>query len=534
MSYYKDLRSHLDALEWQGLLTRVKRQINKDTELHPLVRLQFRGLPEEQRKAFLFENVVDSKGVKYKIPVAVGVLAASRRIYAVGMKCKPEEISSAWEKAQLHPIKPVLVESGPAYEEVHEGPNLLEHRGLGEFPIPISTPGYDIAPFISSPYWITKDPETGIRNIGTYRAQIKSPTRTGVMVARKIQHLAIHWEKCRKLGIPLQAALVIGGSPNIGYVSVSSLPFGVDEFDVAGGIAGEPVELVKCRSVDIEVPAHAEIVLEGEFSTKEIEPEAPFGEALGYMGQREIMPYFSIACIAHRRDAIWHSFISQFPPSESSKLRQIGREAAIFKALRHDLKIASIRTVAVHELSGSMGYTVIQMDHPQRSDVWLALEKASPFLTNGKVLVAVDTDIDPYDADAVNWAISFRMNADKDYRVLPSIGTNMDPSLAPPSAKVDTDARIGQAPQCFRLLLDATMKWPYMPVSLPKKQYMEHALKIWEEEGLPSLRLKVPWYGYDLGFWSDEYDEQAKLAVEGEHYRTGEVLAKRRIKVGSG
>ncbi len=151
MAYYKDLREHLAALDERGKLVRVKREINKDTQLHPLARLQFRGLPEEKRKAYLFENVVDSKGKKYDGSVAVCVLAGSTDIYAIGMKCRPEEIDERWFQAQVHPIEPKLVSSGPVHEEVHVGEGLLEHGGLGEFPVPISTPGSDIAPCFSSP-----------------------------------------------------------------------------------------------------------------------------------------------------------------------------------------------------------------------------------------------------------------------------------------------------------------------------------------------------------------------------------------------
>jgi 4-hydroxy-3-polyprenylbenzoate decarboxylase len=531
MTYYRDMRDYLQALEERDLLIRVKRPTNKDTQLHPLVRLQFRGLPERQRKAFLFEKLMDSKGKDYKMPVLVGSLASSRNIYAVGMKCKPDEIANTWEKAQLHPIKPVMVDDAPIYEEIHEGDTLLEHGGLGEFPIPISTPGYDAAPFITSPYWVTKDPETGVRNVGTYRAHVKSPKRTGLMLHHEHQHLAIHWNKCRKLGIPLQAAIIIGGTPNIGYVSVTNLPYEVDEFDVAGGLAGEPVELTKCRTVALEVPANAEIVIEGELSTTEVEPEAPFGESLGYMGQREYMPFFTINCIVHRKDAIWQAFISQFPPSESSKLRQIGREANIYRTLKHDLNISGIKSVAVHEETSSNGLVVIQMEKPVRSQIWPALEKAASQMTNGKVCVAVDSDINPWDARAVNWAISFRMNPNRDCHIFPQPGSNMDFSLAPPGEMEEKDARFEKMPQGYRLLIDATMKWPYPPLSLPKKEFMENAIRLWKELNLPELMLSDPWYSHELGFWPREYEEHASLALKGEYYKVGEVLAARRRKV---
>lgn len=119
MGYPKDLREYLQLLEEKDKLIRIKREINKDTELYPLVKLQFRGLPKEERKAFLFENVVDAKGKKYKIPVVICALGASREIYALGMNCDPDKILDKWAEVQLHPIEPVVVDHGPVHEEIH-------------------------------------------------------------------------------------------------------------------------------------------------------------------------------------------------------------------------------------------------------------------------------------------------------------------------------------------------------------------------------------------------------------------------------
>src|SRR3989304_5228537 len=118
MNYYRDLREHITALEERGKLIRIKREINKDTELMPLVRCQFRGLPEKDRKAFLFENVVDAKGKKYAIPVLVASHAASREVYAIGMKCQPDKISEIWAQARSNPVEPRIVPSGPVHQEI--------------------------------------------------------------------------------------------------------------------------------------------------------------------------------------------------------------------------------------------------------------------------------------------------------------------------------------------------------------------------------------------------------------------------------
>jgi UbiD family decarboxylase len=118
MAYYKDLREHVKTLETHGKLIRIKREINKDTELMPLVRCQFRGLPEKDRKAFLFEDVRDVKGKKYNAPVLVASHAASREVYAIGMKCRPDEIMEKWAQARRKPITPRVIDSGPVHVTV--------------------------------------------------------------------------------------------------------------------------------------------------------------------------------------------------------------------------------------------------------------------------------------------------------------------------------------------------------------------------------------------------------------------------------
>lgn len=526
MAYYKDLREHIKALEARGKLTRIKREINKNTELMPLVRCQFRGLPESARKAFLFENVVDSKGKRYKFPVLVGAHAASREIYSVGMMCESDKINEAWAKALGHPIEPKLVDRGPVHEEVHLGDNLLVHGGLDEFPTPISTPGFDNAPYLTCVNWVSKDPETGIRNIGNYRAMIKSDTRTGIEPSSG-QDLRTQWEKCRKMGKPLPAAIVIGASPIIGLVSVAKFPYESDEYAVAGGVAGEPIEIVKCKTVDLEVPATAEIVIEGEIPTHALEREAPFGEFTGYMGTTMLNPYFNVTCITHRRDAIYAAFISQFPPSESSVLRGVAYEATLTKHLRSDCGMPVLE-VALHESSGASAYCVIKIKKSHPSQAWQVLHAAAGLPPPvRKFIIVVDEDINPRDADAVNWALSFRVQPDRDMRVTQGMIGWLDPSTTPDEETVEYPVPSG----CSALLIDATTKWAYPPVSLPKREYMEKAMQIWEEEGLPRLTMKEPWHGYTLGRWTNENEEEAQLAVKGEHYKTGEKLANQRIKL---
>ena len=179
---YPDLHDHIEALDKAGLLVRVEREINKDTEMHPLVRWQFRGgIPESERKAFLFTNVVDSKGKKFDIPVIVGGLAASREIYRIGLGCDLDKIAETYTRAANNPIPPKEVENAPCQEIVVMGDDIQkEGMGLDSIPVPISTPGWDNAPYTTLSQYISKDPDTGIQNMGNYRGQIKARDRMGM------------------------------------------------------------------------------------------------------------------------------------------------------------------------------------------------------------------------------------------------------------------------------------------------------------------------------------------------------------------
>ena len=177
-SYYKDVREHLKALEEHDKLFRIKKQINKDTQLMPLVRWQFRGLEEKKRKAFLFENVIDVKGKRYTMPVTVGTLAASTEIYALGLKCESEQIHERWTNAQMHPLAPTRVKGGPAQENVWQGEDLLNGHGLDMLPVPISTPGFDNAPYLTSANWALKIRKRARTTSATIEVRSKRRTET--------------------------------------------------------------------------------------------------------------------------------------------------------------------------------------------------------------------------------------------------------------------------------------------------------------------------------------------------------------------
>ena len=525
MAYYRNLREHLETLEHAGLLTRIKRPINKDTEMHPLVRWQFRGLDEGQRRAFYFERVVDSAGRSYDIPVLIGGLAASQKIYALGLRCSEGEVEERWTEALHKPIAPVLVKDGPVKEVIYKGASLKAKGGLEELPIPISTPGFDNAPYFTAGCWITKDPETGIQNMAVYRGQVKGPLKTGISWG-SLKNSAVHWEKCNRMGRPLEAALVIGGPPCIVYAAVQTVPFGVDELGLAGGLAQAPIEVVKCETVDLVVPAHAEIVIEGRIPTDYLEPDGPFGESHGYEDPGDLTGVFEVTCITHRKDPVFVSMISQLTPSESSKVKQSAFETFALTHLRQKVGQGIIK-VALYEELLNRQMMVIQMKKESLDDPRRAMESLLKTRAAAKIMICVDPDIDPYDLLAVHWAIANRSQPHRDVKIAEN-----RPLPWNPIRYVADGKRYDMTDSA--LMIDATLKAKLPPVALPKQEYMEKARSIWEELGLPKLTPRNPWHGYSLGYWPEEDSLQAQRATLGQYYLNAELLASKGVAVTQG
>ncbi|MDE0059663.1 MAG: UbiD family decarboxylase [Defluviicoccus sp.] len=521
---YPDLHDHIAALDEAGLLVRVDREINKDTEMHPLVRWQFRGgIPEPERKAFLFTNVVDSRGRRYDIPVIVGGLAASREIYRRGIGCELEQIEERWAEAIANPIPPREIADAPCHELVFTGEALnAAGNALDGIPVPISTPGWDNAPYTTLSQYITRDPDTGIQNMGNYRGQVKAPRRLGMNPSLELRPgIYAHWQKYRARGEPMPAAVVLGAPPCVTFTSTLKLPETVCEFDIAGGLVGHPLNVVRARTVDLLVPAEAEIVVEGFIDTEYLEPEAPFGESHGHVNLQEFNAFMDVTAVTRRRNAVLTSIVSQVTPSESSTIKRVAMEPLFLAHLRDALGIKGVLRVGMHEpLTNIRKVIVVQVERETpRTEIWRALYgAASLHRAAGKYVIAVNEDIDPDNADALFWAMAYRANPALDLEVL----GHRDQGHGPRSLRNDgEDASV---------LIDATLKEDFPPISLPKREFMENAREIWEELGLPPIKPETPWHGYSLGEWSDEFDRAAELATQGDYFETGRIIAQRRRK----
>ena len=469
---YRDLREYLRALERAGKLHHIRAEVDKDWEIAAVSRLVFQEVPEEQRPALMFDRV---RG--HDIPLCVGTLGASRWVYALALETRPEDIPDKWARAQRYPVPPRPVEAGPVHEEVKRG----DAASLLELPTPVWTRHHDPGPYLTAPCVITRDPESGAMNVGTYRCQIKGPRKIGMWV-NFLQHARQHVEPQRQAGKRVPVAIVLGPDPSVGLCSVSRIVYGVDELAVAGALRGEALEVVPCVTNDLVVPATAEIVIEGEI-LPELEEEGPFGEYTGYMGPKADSYVVEVRAITHRRNPIFQAFLSQMPPSESSCIRGWGRECAILKHLR-DLRLP-VKDVHLLHAGGAAAYLAISM-RPQYAgqvqQVMWAAWAVDPAL--GKITVVVDDDIDVRDPFQLNWALSWRVQPSRDIVLLPNTtSVRLDPSQAAEDVpQLDVSRRLSS-----KMGIDATRKHAYAATSLPPGEDLARARARWTEYGFRAI-----------------------------------------------
>lgn len=476
MSYRKDMRSWLQYLEIHGMLQRVVEEVDRDWEIAAFCREYFVNYPKHNRKALLFERV---RG--FDMPVAIGVIGGSKSIYAallgIPEENMTENVAKKWAAAINNRISTTLVKEGPVKENIVLGPNI----DLFNFPHVMWTREHDPGYFLTAPCVISRHPKTGERNVGCYRCQIKGKDYSGISMAGKFRHICDHIDATNELNEPLPIAIVIGADPTIPLVAVSSVPKGVDELEVAGSIKGEPIEMVKCETIDLEVPATAEIVIEAEIPPNYTEEEGPFGEYVGYMGPSGMAPIFKVKAITHRNKPIYHAYFSQMPPSESSLLRAYGRESNIYAHLKDTLQLP-VCDVHLTEAGGAAAYIIISVEKLYPGQFWQLIWGAWSFDPSlGKFTVVVDKDIDIRDPFAVEWAKSYRVRPNTDVYIIDNtVPVATDTALAPPGLPQDHP----KLSISSKLVIDATKKWEYPPVALPPRDDLKKIRRLWSKYGL--------------------------------------------------
>ncbi|OGA12744.1 MAG: hypothetical protein A3H32_16010 [Betaproteobacteria bacterium RIFCSPLOWO2_02_FULL_63_19] len=464
---YRDLRDFLVALEGRGRLRRIAQPVDRSWELACIARWLYQAVPERERFGLLFENAG-------AMPVVTAAIGASRETYALALDTTPEGIIPAWVRALSHPIPPVRVAQAPCQEIVLTG----RSASLDLLPIPIWTPGKDVAPYLTT-LTITRDADAGFQNCAVYRSMVLDERRV-VVNLNPGRHGWRCVESYLRRGLPAPITWVIATEPAVHCAAVANVPYGVDEVSIAGGLKGTPVETVKARTIDLAVPAHAEIVIEGEIRPDDRAREGPFGEFAGYMSQAVERPVATITAITHRRDPLYYGYISQFPPSESTTLQSLGNCGLVLKQL-HDLGHASVRDVHIDlTYGGLLAHGVIAM-RPQYPGHARQIGRIVADTTLLKRVTVVDEDIDIRDAQHLDWALNARYDPARD-TVLVS-GT-FSPADMDPAVRSEGREAAGS-----KIVIDATEKSGAPPFSLPSRELMDKALESWRAAGLPPIEV---------------------------------------------
>jgi 2,5-furandicarboxylate decarboxylase 1 len=404
---FKDLREFITYLEEQKELRRIRKPVDTKYEIAAYIR----KTSDVKGPALLFENVKDSR-----TPVAGGIFATRKRAL-LALDTTDKECADKFRHALEHLMPPRKISSGPCKEVVRKG----DDADLSRLPIPIFSEG-DSGPFITAGLVISKDPESARCNTSIYRLQVHSSRRLGVKAQQLQRQLRIAESK----GEPLPVAIAIGTDPVLTLASQWDAPYGVDELELAGGLRGEAVEVVRAETVDLMVPATAEIVIEGYIQPKTREIEGPFGEVGGYSTPKFPKPVIEVTAITHRKNPIFHAALTGMPTTENHILRQIPMEATYY----WELKKRHPGVTAVHfPAAGAILFlVVIAMKQTYLYEARNAI--ASMFATRrNKIIIVVDDDVDIYDMEKVMWAVATRSRPEEDVVIFPRLSTSgMDPS----------------------------------------------------------------------------------------------------------
>ena len=461
---FVDLREWIDRLESDGDLKRVSAAVDWNLEMGGIART----VMNKYGPGLLFENLKGYNKKKSRCKkLATATMSAPRRLsYMLGL---PRDISMGEMIKELKEkfkerIKPMLLNTGPVKENILKGKEI----NLYDFPAPIWHNKDGGRYFHTSCVVITKDPQTGGINLGTYRGMILDKNRIGVYLSPQ-QHWGIHYQKYIEMGEPMPVAVAIGLDPAVRFVGSVPFSYDVREYDVAGALRKAPVQLVKCETVDLEVPANAEIVVEGTISPdpESWAMEGPMGEYTGYYGGvASLKPVIEVTCLSHRNDPIFESVCEGWGPghpNESGVMLELSGSALLWNALDqagvpgvldvYTLPASRITTVAV-----KIHKTYFGQAKQVAAVLW-----GCPLLYWAKHVMVVDDDIDIHDFEALEWAFAYRVNPDptgNDLVVYPgTMGSAIDPSVPVKERRI-----LGKTMAKWnRLLIDATKNWELEP-----------------------------------------------------------------------
>lgn len=461
---FGDMRGWMQALQAAGELQAVDGEVDWNVELGTITRL---AQGPGTGPALVFNNIRDYGANSRCRRIFVGGLASYRRVammLGLAPDTHPRELVKIGRTILTGTVAPKIVKDGPVKQNVVEGDNI----DLYEFPVPQWNRVDGGRYILTYGGVVTKDPDTNVMNVGIYRGMVAAKDQIPILMwrAQHIGHHATAWQQAGHKEMPI--AVAMGWEPSLGFVAGSPVPKGICEYDVIGAIRGEPVELVKCETVDLHVPASAEIVIEGYLG---LDPESyvmegPYAEFTGYVaGDRSPKPSIRVTCITHRTDPILRGTIEGSLPgsySENGVCSSIMRAATAWNVLDRS-GVPGITDVWCPPVQAGVN-TVVQMKQSYRGQAKqaaAALWGSSAAHVRYKHVTVVDDDIDIHDYAAVDWAIAYRVNAGEDDIVImpATFGAGLDPS----TRRRDRNVTLFGTGKWNRVLIDATINLDYEP-----------------------------------------------------------------------
>ncbi|MBI4492105.1 MAG: UbiD family decarboxylase [Chloroflexi bacterium] len=412
---FKDLRQFLDYLAERGELVTIDEPVDPRYEVAAYIRKS----SDLGGPTLLFKNV---RG--FDMPVVGGVFCSPKKAL-LALETTDHREAVARFAAGLHePIEPRRVASGPCKEIKLVGDEVDLTR------LPICTYGeQDGGAYITVGVGISKDPETGVPNAGMYRMHYYDRQHTGLRIS-PYADLHVMLARAEAQGRPLEHAVALGVDPLVQLASQAHVPYGTNEVAIAGGLRGEPVEVVACETVDLEVPATAEIVLEGRLLPGERRWEGPFGEFTGYVSPATNSPIFECTAITMRQGAIFQAGLTGAPVTENHVLKFLPLEANLLAALRETYP--GVTDVNCVPESGEF-LVVIALKQRYANEAKNVLLNALGSVVHPKMVVVTDDDVDIHNMTQVWWAILTRCQPAEDVIIVPrAAGGQLDPSAPAP------------------------------------------------------------------------------------------------------
>ncbi|HXG52587.1 MAG TPA: UbiD family decarboxylase [candidate division Zixibacteria bacterium] len=413
---FEDLRAYLDHLETRGQLLRVKEPVDVKYEIAAGVR----KTSDIGGPALLFENVKGFPGWR-----VLGGLFATRRLVALGLGVAENELLERYLALEEKRIPPEIARTGPVKEIRWSGDQI----DLARLPV-VTHAGKDCGPYITIGVQVGKDPHTGVRNLSIHRMLVLGKDRLSLW-APPDHHLGRMILMAEEQGRGLEVATAIGVEPAIVIGSQAKVPYGIDEYHIAGGLRGAPVELVRCETIDVEVPARAEIVIEGVTVPGERVADGPYGEYPGCYSEAKQAPVLKVTAITMREQPIYQTALTGMPVTENHTLIEYANAAVVYREAKKI--VPEVR--AVHMTPGGTfrHHAVVSIKKRSQEEgrnLILALLALGIGL---KQVTVVDDDIDVANPLEVEWALSTRMQPDRDIIVVPRIAcSTLDPSVPAP------------------------------------------------------------------------------------------------------